>query len=152
MAILEVRNISKSFDGLEVLKDISFDVNRGEVLAIIGPSGSGKSTLLRCINQLEKADGGSVVVDGLTMFENNSDGRAVYSDKKTLLYYLYRIFYNCDMLCVANIFNTDNISNRWYGKFGKKSCRQNRPGCSSLSVVIGNYIGDSLSFTLQGCE
>ena len=84
MAILEVKNISKSFDGLEVLKDISFDVNKGEVLAIIGPSGSGKSTLLRCINQLEKADGGSVVVDGLKMFENNSEGRAVYSDKKTL--------------------------------------------------------------------
>ena len=84
MAILEVKNISKSFDGLEVLKDISFDVNKGEVLAIIGPSGSGKSTLLRCINQLEKADGGSVVVDGMTMFENNSEGHAVYNDKRTL--------------------------------------------------------------------
>lgn len=84
MAILEVKNISKSFDGLEVLKDISFDVNKGEVLAIIGPSGSGKSTLLRCINQLEKADGGSVVVDGMTMFVNDDSGHAVYSDKKTL--------------------------------------------------------------------
>lgn len=84
MAILEVKNISKSFDGLEVLKDISFDVNKGEVLAIIGPSGSGKSTLLRCINQLEKADGGSVVVDGTTMFANDDRGHAVYSDKKTL--------------------------------------------------------------------
>lgn len=84
MAILEVKNISKSFDGLEVLKDISFDVNKGEVLAIIGPSGSGKSTLLRCINQLEKADGGCVVVDGMTMFQNDENGYAVYSDKKIL--------------------------------------------------------------------
>ena len=84
MAILEVKNISKSFDGLEVLKDISFDVEKGEVLAIIGPSGSGKSTLLRCINQLEKADGGNVVVDGMTMFANDESGNAVYSDKKTL--------------------------------------------------------------------
>lgn len=84
MAILEVKNISKSFDGLEVLKDISFDVNKGEVLAIIGPSGSGKSTLLRCINQLEKADGGSVVVDGMTMFQNDENNRAKYSDKKIL--------------------------------------------------------------------
>ena len=52
MAILEVKNISKSFGGLEVLKDISFDVNKGEVLAIIGPSGSGKSTLLRIIAEI----------------------------------------------------------------------------------------------------
>ncbi|MBQ4068211.1 MAG: amino acid ABC transporter ATP-binding protein [Lachnospiraceae bacterium] len=82
--MLEVKNISKSFDGLEVLKDISFDVNKGEVLAIIGPSGSGKSTLLRCINQLERADGGCVVVDGMTMFQNDENGYAVYSDKKIL--------------------------------------------------------------------
>ena len=64
MAILEVKNISKSFDSLRVLKDISFNVEVGEVVAIIGPSGSGKSTLLRCINQLEKADGGEINVDG----------------------------------------------------------------------------------------
>ena len=49
MAILEVKNISKSFDSLKVLKDISFNVEVGEVVAIIGPSGSGKSTLLRCM-------------------------------------------------------------------------------------------------------
>lgn len=65
MAILEVKNISKSFDSLKVLKDISFNVEVGEVVAIIGPSGSGKSTLLRCINQLEKADGGEINVDGV---------------------------------------------------------------------------------------
>ena len=68
MAILEVKNISKSFDSLKVLKDISFNVEVGEVVAIIGPSGSGKSTLLRCINQLEKADGGEINVDGVNMF------------------------------------------------------------------------------------
>ncbi len=84
MAILEVKSISKSFGKLEVLKDISFDVKQGEVLAIIGPSGSGKSTLLRCINQLEKADGGEVTVDGMTLFKNDGAGKAVYSDKKTL--------------------------------------------------------------------
>ena len=68
MAILEVKNISKSFDSLRVLKDISFNVEVGEVVAIIGPSGSGKSTLLRCINQLEKADGGEINVDDVNMF------------------------------------------------------------------------------------
>lgn len=67
MAVLEVRNLRKSFGDNIVLSDISFDVNEGEVLAIIGPSGSGKSTLLRCINQLEKIDGGTVSVCGEEM-------------------------------------------------------------------------------------
>ncbi len=83
MAILEVRNIKKSFDKLEVLKDISFNVEEGQVVAIIGPSGSGKSTLLRCINQLEKADKGEIKVDGLTMFETVGE-KAVYASKKIL--------------------------------------------------------------------
>lgn len=83
MAILEVKNIQKSFGELEVLKDISFNVEQGQVVAIIGPSGSGKSTLLRCVNQLEKADKGEITVDGLTMFKTVSE-KAVYSDKKTL--------------------------------------------------------------------
>lgn len=83
MAVLEVKNISKSFGKLEVLKDISFNVKKGQVVAIIGPSGSGKSTLLRCINQLEKADGGEITVDGMKMFETK-EGKAVYSGKKTL--------------------------------------------------------------------
>ena len=83
MAILEVKNIKKSFGELEVLKDISFNVEQGQVVAIIGPSGSGKSTLLRCVNQLEKADKGEITVDGLTMFRTEND-KATYSDKKTL--------------------------------------------------------------------
>ena len=83
MAILEVKNISKSFDSLRVLKDISFNVEVGEVVAIIGPSGSGKSTLLRCINQLEKADGGEINVDGVNMF-HTENGKAVYAPSKTL--------------------------------------------------------------------
>lgn len=83
MAILEVKNIKKTFDKLEVLKDISFNVEEGQVVAIIGPSGSGKSTLLRCINQLEKADMGEINVDGLTMLKTQN-GKAMYADKKTL--------------------------------------------------------------------
>ncbi len=59
MEIITVENLLKSFDGLGgVLKGISFTLNEGEVLSIIGPSGSGKSTLLRCLTQLEPVDGG----------------------------------------------------------------------------------------------
>ena len=56
--ILDIRHLSKSFGTHEVLRDINFSVNRGEVVCIIGSSGSGKSTLLRCVNLLEKPNGG----------------------------------------------------------------------------------------------
>ena len=60
MNLLEVKNIKKSFDDLEVLKDISMSVAESEVISILGPSGSGKSTFLRCMTMLEKIDGGSM--------------------------------------------------------------------------------------------
>lgn len=84
MAMLEVKNLSKSFGQLKVLKDISFNVEKGEVVAVIGPSGSGKSTLLRCINQLEKASGGEIRICGMDMLVKNNKGKTVYADSKTL--------------------------------------------------------------------
>lgn len=64
MSLLEINNLKKSFDGLEVLKDISLQVRQGEVLGIIGPSGSGKSTLLRCATGLETPDSGEIRYEG----------------------------------------------------------------------------------------
>ncbi len=82
--ILTISSVSKSFGELSVLKDISLDVSRGEVVSIIGPSGSGKSTLLRIVNQLETADGGEISVCGHTLCQNDSSGKSIYSDKETL--------------------------------------------------------------------
>lgn len=79
MAVLEVKNLSKKFGNLEVLKDISFNVEMGQVVAIIGPSGSGKSTLLRCVNQLEKANSGSIKVCDMDMITGYSKGKPVYA-------------------------------------------------------------------------
>ncbi|MBQ7881247.1 MAG: amino acid ABC transporter ATP-binding protein [Treponema sp.] len=77
--IISVKNIKKSFnDGVQVLNDISFEVNKGEVLGIIGPSGSGKSTMLRCIAQLETVQSGSISICGEKLVDNG-----IYADKKT---------------------------------------------------------------------
>lgn len=69
MSILEIKNVKKSFGQNEVLKDISFSLNKGETLSIIGSSGSGKTTLLRCLNFLEVPDEGTFVLNGNPIFE-----------------------------------------------------------------------------------
>lgn len=76
--IIKIENLKKTFnDNLEILKGISFSVQKGEVLSIIGPSGSGKSTLLRCISQLEDVTDGTITICGKKLVENG-----VYVDKK----------------------------------------------------------------------
>lgn len=69
MPVLEVKNLKKNFGKTEVLKGVGFSLEKGEVLAIIGSSGGGKTTLLRCINFLEFADGGKILVNGNTIFD-----------------------------------------------------------------------------------
>ena len=69
MSILEVNHIEKHFGATRVLNDISFSLEKGQALSIIGSSGSGKTTLLRCLNFLEKPDGGSIAVNGSVIFD-----------------------------------------------------------------------------------
>ena len=84
MNYLEINHMKKVFDGeLEVLKDISLTVKKGEVVSIIGPSGSGKSTLLRCATMLETMDGGELKYLGETAF-SEKDGKCVYASKNDL--------------------------------------------------------------------
>ena len=78
MSILSVKNLEKKFGDLTVLKDISFDINDGEIISIIGSSGSGKSTLLRCMNQLETITSGTITIDGKTLVETKN-GAPVYA-------------------------------------------------------------------------
>ena len=69
MPILEVKNIKKGFGDTDVLKGVSFSMERGQVLAIIGSSGSGKTTLLRCLNFLETPDAGTITVQNEVLFD-----------------------------------------------------------------------------------
>ena len=75
MAILEVRNIEKHFGRTNVLEDVSFSMEEGNALAIIGSSGSGKTTLLRCLNFLERPDNGQIIVNGETLFDASKEGK-----------------------------------------------------------------------------
>ena len=81
--LFEMNHIRKSFDGTEVLKDISLCVNKGEVISIIGPSGSGKSTLLRCATLLENIDGGDMSYMGETVCRDEK-GKSVYTSQNEL--------------------------------------------------------------------
>ena len=71
--MIRVENLTKSFKGLDVIKGISTQINKGDVLCIIGPSGSGKSTFLRCLNLLEKPSGGKIVFDGEDLTNKKTD-------------------------------------------------------------------------------
>lgn len=71
--MVHVENLKKDFDKLEVLKDISIDIKEGEVVVLLGPSGSGKSTFLRCINRLEEATSGKIIVDGMDITDKHTD-------------------------------------------------------------------------------
>ena len=72
MALLEVKDLYKSFESLQVLRGISFSLEQGETLSVIGPSGGGKTTLLRCMNFLGLPDSGSISVNGETLFDSGS--------------------------------------------------------------------------------
>ncbi|HSB81151.1 MAG TPA: amino acid ABC transporter ATP-binding protein [Candidatus Methylomirabilis sp.] len=79
MPILRTENLNKHYDRLHVLKNVSFSVERGETLIILGPSGSGKSTLLRCLNQLEHIDAGTIYFEGQPLAY---DRRSVYRNRR----------------------------------------------------------------------
>lgn len=84
MYILQALDVHKKFDSLKVLKGVSLQVQRGEVIAIIGPSGSGKSTFLRCLNHLETIDQGKIEINGEIMASNGPDGYAVYTEDQEI--------------------------------------------------------------------
>lgn len=96
MALIEVRNVRKGFGELQVLKDISFDVNEGEVVCLIGSSGSGKSTMLRCINLLEDIDSGTISVNG-QQIDQISDING-YRKNVGMVFQQFNLFSNMNVL------------------------------------------------------
>ncbi|QHQ61715.1 ATP-binding cassette domain-containing protein [Anaerocolumna sedimenticola] len=95
--VIDIQHLSKSFGSHEVLKDIDFSVNKGEVVCIIGSSGSGKSTLLRCVNLLEKPTGGQIIYNGENILDNKHDIYA-YRTKLGMVFQQFNLFNNHDVL------------------------------------------------------
>lgn len=96
MALLEIKDIHKSFGNLNVLNGIDLTVNKGDVIAILGPSGSGKTTLLRCINYLETADAGTMIFNGKSYDLSNTSKKDVAQLRKYtgFVFQNYNLFAN----------------------------------------------------------
>ena len=95
--ILKVNNLKKSFGQNEILKGISFELDEGQVTTIIGPSGSGKSTLLRCLNLLERPDGGEIIYEGENIL-NNDFRTSDFKGKVAMVFQNFNLFNNMNVL------------------------------------------------------
>jgi putative lysine transport system ATP-binding protein len=95
--VIDIQHLSKSFGNHEVLKDIDFSVNKGEVVCIIGSSGSGKSTLLRCVNLLEKPSGGQIIYKGENILDNKHDINA-YRTRLGMVFQQFNLYNNHNVL------------------------------------------------------
>lgn len=99
--MLEVKKLKKKFGKNVVLKDISFTVNEGDIISIVGPSGSGKSTLLRCINMIEKPNGGDIIFEGKSLMDKKTN-LSLVREKIGMVFQQFNLF--------ANLTVTENIT------------------------------------------
>ncbi|MEZ0167529.1 amino acid ABC transporter ATP-binding protein [Microvirga sp. TS319] len=117
MALVEIRDVRKSFGANEVLKGVSLDINEGEIVTIIGRSGSGKSTLLRCINALEQIDGGEIRVEGKVVRTDMPDLRK-FRQRVGIVFQAFNLFPH--LTVEKNITLAPVLT----GKVGKQKARQ----------------------------
>lgn len=119
--IIEIQHLRKAFGNHEVLKDIDFKVNKGEVVSIIGSSGSGKSTLLRCINLLEKPTAGQIIYKGENVLDSNHD-TLNYRTKLGMVFQQFNLFNNKNVLdnCIIGQVKVLNRSREEVEKVAKK--------------------------------
>ncbi|MBQ2658892.1 MAG: amino acid ABC transporter ATP-binding protein [Erysipelotrichaceae bacterium] len=98
--MIRVKDLHKAFDGQEIIKGVSFDINKGDVIAIIGPSGAGKTTILRCINYLVKADSGKIEIDGMEydLADMKRKDIARLREKTGFVFQNYNLFLNMTVL------------------------------------------------------
>lgn len=96
-AMIQIKNLNKSFGDLNVLKNVSIDIFKGEIIAIIGPSGSGKSTLLRCINHLEEPQSGQILIDKIDITSSKEAAQAM-RQRVGMVFQHFNLFQNFTVL------------------------------------------------------
>ena len=95
--MINITNLHKNFGDLEVLKNISTEIKKGEIISIIGPSGSGKSTFLRCINKLEEPSSGHIYIDGMDLMDKNTDINKI-RERVGMVFQHFNLFPNMTVL------------------------------------------------------
>ena len=96
--MIEIKNLNKYFGKLHILKDIDLTINDGEIVSLIGPSGSGKSTLCRCIQGLEKAEGGEIIIDGERLDPSDKEKFTRVREKMGFVFQHFNLFNNKSVL------------------------------------------------------
>ena len=95
--MIKVENLNKSFQGISVLKDVNIEINKGDVVCLIGPSGSGKSTFLRCLNMLEKPDSGKIIFGGVDLADKKTNLN-LHRQKMGMVFQQFNLFPNMTVL------------------------------------------------------
>ena len=124
MAILEVKGINKSFGRNHVLRGIDFSLEKGEVLSIIGSSGSGKTTLLRCLNSLEFADDGQIIVSGETIFDAAINKRPSEKELRQKRLHFGLVFQNFNLFPQYTVLENLTLAPRLLKKDSKEAIEQ----------------------------
>lgn len=123
MSILKIENLKKSFGKTEVLKDISFEMNEGEVIAILGSSGSGKTTLLRCVNFLEKADEGKIYVDDKLIYDAKTAQKMSAKDQRENQLNFGLVFQSFNLFPQYNVFENVTLAPKLLAKEEKNTTK-----------------------------
>ncbi len=151
MAFLEVKNIAKKFGKVNVLNNIGFTLEKGEVVSIIGSSGSGKTTLLRCINFLEEADQGQILIDGKTIF--NACEQKKYTEdeirQKRLSFGL--VFQSFNLFPQYNVLKNVTLAMLLNGKI-KRHDKEKRAEIEKTAKNLIDKVGLSSKIDLYPCQ
>ena len=155
MSILEVRNLHKSFGSNHVLKGISFNLEAGNVLSIIGSSGSGKTTLLRCINFLETADSGKIIVDGDAIFDSESTEKLDSKTKRDKQLRIGLVFQQFNLFPQYNVLDNVTLAVKLRAKERpdyKKNKKEINAEIEEKAIALLNKMGLSEKLKSYPCE
>ena len=142
MTVLEVKNLNKSFGRNHVLRGIDFTLDEGEVLSIIGSSGSGKTTLLRCLNSLEFADEGKIIVNGETIFDASVNKRPSEAELRLKRLHFGLVFPNFNLFPQYNVLENVTLAPNLLKKDSKEAIEKYAReliDSVGLSEKINNY-------------